>query len=287
MSEYDNKDSDKLHELLKMNTPEPKAKETVTKKTAEKEAVPKKRKISAGKCAATVICCLPLILELLALFLIPKIGSLAENKYLSVWAWSALSLPFKISVLVIIVLGFLVQICGLFDKIGNITGAFTQLISFALFVLSAYAADNSAASAYAQWGLSMVVAASFFVVSLRYLTCVVYEFKYYIPIALAVAEYALFFLVFPLIYGTVAPMWMAIALTVTTALVILISLYRKVLNWISLGVNLVIALLLIFAYWLGIIFSSEWMWSGGIIIVVILAIGGSWFIHWFIHRNDP
>ncbi|MDE7380401.1 MAG: hypothetical protein K2N14_05040 [Clostridia bacterium] len=249
-------------------------------------------RISGGKWAAAIVCCLPLIVELLAVLLIPKISVLAENVYLSRWGWQALTLPLKISFISLIVLGFLIQLLGLFGKLNKPLGMFTQIISFGLFVLASYAAHNNGASVYAQWGLAMIVPVSLLVTALRYVSSDMFgfvddfNFWYYLPIALEVAEYLLFFLVFPLMFKVSVSLWFFVAITVTTVASIGVSCFWEDFHWAPVGINLAVAALLCVIFWLGRLFSSEWLWNGGIIIVVILAIGGSWFIHWFIHRND-
>lgn len=252
----------------------------------------KRSKISAGKWVATILCCVPLIIELLAVILIPKIGVLSKNVYVSGWGWQALSVPLKISVISVIILGLAIQILGLFGKLHNVLGMFTQIISFALFVLSAYAAHNNA-SVYAQWGLAVIVPASLLVAALRYMTADGFgfiddfNFWYYLPIALEVAEYILFMLIFAAIFGVSASVWFFVAITVTTVASIAVSSFWEDFHWAPVGINLAVAVLLCVIFWIGKLLSSEWFWNGGVITVVILAIGGSWFIHWFIHRNDP
>ncbi|MDE7087736.1 MAG: hypothetical protein K2O67_06055 [Clostridia bacterium] len=248
--------------------------------------------ISAGKCVVSIVCCLPVIVELLIVLLIPHIEALAENAYVSMWGWQELSVPLKIAFLSLIVLGFLIQLLGLFGKINKPLGMVTQIISFGLFVVSAYAARNNAESVFTQWGLAMIVPVSLLVTALRYMSADGFgfiddfNFWYFLPIALEVAEYILFFLLFPLIYGASATLWFFVALTVTTVGSIAVSSFWENMHWAPVGINFAVAGLLILVYWLGQLFSSEWMWNGGIILVVVLAIGASWFIHWFIHRND-
>ncbi|MDE7107385.1 MAG: hypothetical protein K2O39_03595, partial [Clostridiales bacterium] len=82
-------------------------------------------------------------------------------------------------------------------------------------------------------------------------------------------------------------LWTFIALTVTTIAAIAVSSFWEDFRWAAMGINLGVVVLLCVIFWLGQLWNSEWLWNGGIITVVILAIGGSWFIHWFIHRNDP
>ena len=273
-------------------TPPPAPKNTKSSKVA----APTSRKmptIFAGDIVATIVCCLPIVLELLVVLLIPHIGFLAENTYLSRWGWQALSVPMKVSFISVIVLGFFVQGLGLFEKLNKPLGMVTQIITFGLFVLSAYAAHNNAASAFTQWGMALMVPASLIVAALRYVSADGFgflddfNFWYYLPIALEIAEYLLFFLVFPLMFEASASLWTFIAFTVTTVAAIAVSSFWEDFHWASAGINLGVAVLLCVIYWLGMLWNSEWLWNGGIITVVILAIGGSWFIHWFIHRNDP
>lgn len=258
------------------------------------DAEPKRTSgISAGKWVATVLCCLPVILELLVVFLIPHIGVLAKNTYVARWGWQALSLPLKISFLSVIVLGFAIQALGLFGKLHNVLGMFTQIISFGLFVLSAYALYGNASPVYTQWGLAMVVPVSLLVAALRYMSADGFgfiddfNFWYYLPIALEVAEYILFFLVFCAIFGVSASLWFFVAITVTTVASVAVSSFWEDFHWAPVGINLAVAVLLCVVFWIGKLISSEWFWNGGVITVVILAIGASWFIHWWIHRNDP
>lgn len=261
-------------------------------RAALRKAPKNKPKIRAGKWVATILCCVPVILELLAVLLIPKIGVLANNAYLSRWGWQALSVSLKISFLSVIILGFVIQLLGLLGKLHNVLGMFTQIISFALFVLSAYAAHNNS-SVYALWGLAVIVPVSLLVTALRYTTADGFgfiddfNFWYYLPIALEVAEYVLFFLVFAPLFGVSASPWFFVAITVTTVASIAVSSFWEDFHWAPVGINLGVAVLLCVIFWIGRLVSSEWFANGGVITVVILAIGGSWFIHWFIHRNDP
>lgn len=258
-----------------------------------KSASRKMPTLFAGDIVATIVCCLPIVLELLVVLLIPHIGFLAKNVYLSRWGWQALSVPLRVSFISIIVLGFFVQGLGLFEKLNKPLGMITQIITFGLFVLSAYAAHNNAASAFTQWGMALMVPISLLVTAWRYVTTDGFgfiddfNFWYYLPIALEIAEYLLFFLVFPLMFETSASLWIFLALTVTTIGAIAVSSFWEDFHWVSAGINLGVVVLLCLIYWLGVLWNSEWLWNGGIITVVILAIGGSWFIHWFIHRNDP
>lgn len=257
------------------------------------EVPPKKASgISAGKLVATIFCCVPVILELLFVLLIPKIGVLAKNAYVSRWGWPALPVPMKVAFLSVIVLGFVIQILGLFGKLHKVLGMFTQIISFALFLLSVYAVRGNASSVFTLWGLAMIVPASLLVATLRYVSADSFgfiddfNFWYYLPIALEVAEYILFFLVFPSIFGVTASLWFFVAITVTTVASIAVSSFWEDFHWAPVGINIAVAVLLCVIFWIGRLISSEWFWNGGVITVVILAIGGSWFIHWFIHRND-
>lgn len=262
-------------------------------KSRKSGAKPKRTSgLSAGKWVASILCCLPVIAELVAVLLIPHIGVLAKNAFVARWGWQALSLPMKVSFISVIVLGFAIQVLGLFGKLHNILGMFTQIISFGLFVLSAYASYNSASSVFAQWGLAMVVPVSLLVTALRYMSADGFgfvddfNFWYFLPIALEVAEYILFFLVFSPIFGASASLWFFIAITVTTVASIAVSSFWEDFHWAPVGINLGVAVLLCVVYWIGRLISSEWFWNGGVITVVILAIGGSWFIHWWFHRND-
>ncbi|MDE6690403.1 MAG: hypothetical protein K2K04_00375, partial [Clostridia bacterium] len=233
------------------------------------------------------------IIELLFVLLIPNIGVLAKNAYVSKWAWQALTVPMKVSFLSVIILGFAIQILGLFRRLHKVLGMFTQIISFALFLLSVYALRGNASSVYAQWGLAMIVPVSLLVAALRYMSADGFgfiddfNFWYYLPIALEVAEYILFFLVFPSLFGVAASLWFFVAITVTTVASIAVSSFWEDFHWAPVGINLGVAVLLCVIFWIGNLLSSEWFRNGGVITVVILAIGGSWFIHWFIHRNDP
>ena len=261
-------------------------------RAALKKAPKNRPKIRAGKWVAAVLCCVPVILELLAVLLIPKIGVLANNAYVSRWGWQARSVPLKISFICVIILGFAIQMLGLVGQLPNVLGMFTQIISFALFVLSSYAAHNNS-SVYALWGLAVIVPVSLLVTALRYTTADGFgfiddfNFWYYLPIALEVAEYILFFLVFAPLFGASASLWFFVAITVTTVASIAVSSFWEDFHWAPVGINLGVAVLLCVIFWIGRLVSSEWFSNGGVITVVILAIGGSWFIHWFIHRNDP
>ena len=84
-----------------------------------------------------------------------------------------------------------------------------------------------------------------------------------------------------------ASLWMFIALTVITVCAIAVTSFWEDFRWIAVGINLVVAALLCVVQWLSKLFTAEWLSSGGAFLVVILAVGGSIFIHWFIHRNDP
>ncbi len=253
----------------------------------------KSSKITAGKLVTSILCCLPVILELLLVLLIPHIGVLAGNTYVARWGWQELSLPMKISFLSVIILGFVIQVLGLFRKLHKVLGMFTQIISFGLFVLSAYALYDNASSVYIQWGLAMMVPVSLLVTALRYASADGFgfiddfNFWYFLPIALEVAEYILFFLVFRTIFGVSAQLWFFVAITVTTVASVAVSSFWEDFHWAPVGINLAVAVLLCVIFWIGRMVSSEWFANGGVITVVILAIGGSWFIHWFIHRNDP
>ena len=241
---------------------------------------------------ASILCLLPIIAELVLVLIIPHIGSLKEIEYVACFGWNALSVPMKVAFLSVLIIGVLVQVLGLFDKLNNILGMFTQLVTFALYVLAVYAAGNNAASAYTQWGLAIMVPVSLIVGTLRYLSADRFGFiddfgfGHYLPIALEVAEYGLFFLVFPLMFGASASLWMFIALTVITVCAIAVTSFWEDFRWIAVGINLVVAVLLCVVQWLSKLFTAEWLSSGGAFLVVILAVGGSIFIHWFIHRND-
>lgn len=256
----------------------------------------KKRKmptILGGDIVATVLCCIPIVLELLLVLLIPHISFLAKIEGVAKWGWNALSVPMKVSFISVIVFGFVVQTLGLLDKLNKPLGAVTQIITFGLFVLAVFAAHNNAASAYTQWGMAVMVPVSLLVTTFRYVTCDGFgflddfNFWFYLPIALDMIEYLLFFLVFPLMFGVSASLWAFVAFTVTTIAAIAVSSFWEDFRWVSAGINLAVTVLLCVIFWLGRLWNSEWLWNGGIITVVILAIGGSWFIHWFIHRNDP
>lgn len=272
----------------KSGTPQSK---TTAKSTRVKSG--KMHAISGGKIVTTVLCCIPIILELLLVLLIPHISFLAKIDGVAKWGWNALSVPMKVSFISVIVFGFLVQALGLLDKLNKPLGAVTQIITFGLFVLSVFAAHNNAASVYTQWGMALMVPISLLITTFRYVTCDGFgflddfNFWFYLPIALEVIEYLLFFLVFPLMFGVSASLWAFVALTVTTVAAIAVSSFWEDFRWISAGINLAVVVLLSVIFWLGRLWNSEWLWNGGIITVVILAIGGSWFIHWFIHRNDP
>ncbi|MCM1368352.1 MAG: MFS transporter [Roseburia sp.] len=243
--------------------------------------------------AATIVGFVPLILELLVVLLIPHISLLAENEYVACWGWQELSVAMRVSFLSLIVLGVGVQVLGLFDKLGNVVGMITQLVTFALFVLAVYAANKNVDSVYTQWGIALFVPITLVVAALRYMSADGFGFLddfgfwHFLPIALETAEYALFFLVFPPMFGVSASLWMFVAFTVTTVAAICVTSFWEDARWIAAGVNLGIAALLCLIYWLGRLFNSEWMWNGGVIIVVILAIGGTIFGSWFVHRNDP
>lgn len=266
----------------------------VKSKTTAKSTSSASRKpiIFAGDIVLTVVCCIPIILELLLVLLIPHISFLAKIDGVAKWGWNALSVPMKVSFISVIVFGFLVQTLGLLDKLNKPLGAVTQIITFGLFVLSVFAAHNNAASAYTQWGMALLVPISLLITTFRYVTCDGFgflddfNFWFYLPIALEVIEYLLFFLVFPLMFGVSASLWAFVAITVTTIAAIAVSSFWEDFRWIAAGINLAVVVLLCVIFWLGRLWNSEWLWNGGIITVVILAIGGSWFIHWFIHRND-
>ncbi|MDE7405928.1 MAG: hypothetical protein K2M89_03525 [Clostridiales bacterium] len=274
-------------------TTKPKSGAAKSKTTAKSTAsASRKPIIFAGDIVLTVVCCIPIILELLLVLLIPHISFLAKIDGVAKWGWNALSVPMKVSFISVIVFGFLVQTLGLLDKLNKPLGAVTQIITFGLFVLSVFAAHNNATSVYTQWGMAIMVPISLLVTAFRYVTCDGFgflddfNFWFYLPIALEVIEYLLFFLVFPLMFGVSASLWAFVALTVTTIAAIAVSSFWEDFRWIAAGINLAVVVLLCVIFWLGRLWNSEWLWNGGIITVVILAIGGSWFIHWFIHRND-
>lgn len=241
---------------------------------------------------ASVLCCIPVIIELVAVFVIPYVDALNQISYLSGWSWQALSLQFKISFGLVVGLGILIQLLGLFDKLGNLTGMFTQLVSFLLFVFAVFAANNNADSVYAQWGLAAFAPLSLLVAALRYLTedgfgfLDTFGFLHYLPVALEVAAYTLFFWVFPMLFGHAPSLWMFVAITVITIAAIAVSSFWEDMRWIAIGAILVFAVLLCVLGWLGTVITSEWLEGGGIILLVILVIGGSIFLNWFIHRND-
>lgn len=242
---------------------------------------------------ASCLCCIPIIAELIFVFIIPYIGALNSISYVSCFGWQALSLPMKVSFLSVVIIGIGVQVLGLFDKLGNVLGMITQIFTFLIFALCVYAAQKNTESVYMLWGLALAAPISLVVAALRYMSedsfgfLDNFGFWHYLPIALEVAEYALFGLLFPLMFGHSASLWMFIALSVTTVCAIAVSSFWEDLRWYVVGVNFVVAALLCLINWLGIVFASEWMENGGVILVVILAIGGSIFGHWFIHRNDP
>ncbi|MDE5593132.1 MAG: zinc ribbon domain-containing protein [Clostridiales bacterium] len=279
----------------KKTTPPVKPKSGTKSKTTAKSTSSASRKsvIFAGDIVLTVVCCIPIILELLLVLLIPHISFLAKIDGVAKWGWNALSVPMKASFISVIVCGFLVQTLGLLDKLNKPLGAVTQIVTFGLFVLAVFAAHNNAASAYTQWGMAIMVPVSLLVTTFRYVTydgfgfLDDFNFWFYLPIALEIAEYLLFFLIFPLMFGVSASLWTFIALTVTTVAAIAVSSFWEDFRWAAMGINLAVTVLLCVIFWLGQLWNSEWLWNGGIITVVILAIGGSWFIHWFIHRNDP
>lgn len=249
-------------------------------------------KFSARNCVTAIVCCIPTVLESIIVLSIPYIGFLAKNPYLAEWGWKALSVPMKISFLSLIVAGFSIQALGLFGKLNKPLGMATQIVSFMLFMLAVDAANNNIGSVYTQWGLAVIAPVSLLVAVWRYMTADKFgftddfDFRHYIPLALEVFEYIVFFLVFPLMFDASASLWIFVTLTVTTISAIAVSSLREDFRWIAVGVNLGVVVLLCLLFWLGRLFASEWLWNGGIIIVVILAIGGSWFIHWFIHRKD-
>ncbi len=267
----------------------PKSKTTAKSTGSKKSKMPV---ILGGDIVATVVCCIPIVLELLLVLLIPHISFLAKIDGVARWGWAALSVPMRVSFISVIVLGFFVQGLGLFDKLNKPLGMVTQIITFGLFVLSAFAAHNNAASVYTQWGMALLVPISLLVTAFRYVTCDSFgflddfNFWFYLPIAIEVIEYLLFFLVFPLMFDVSASLWAFVAITVITMAAIAVSSFWEDFRWIAVGINLAVIVLLCVIFWLGRLWNSEWLWNGGIITVVILAIGGSWFIHWFIHRND-
>ena len=264
-----------------------------SKGASSKVKVKRAHSASSLNWVASCLCCIPIIAVLIFVFIIPYIGALNSISYVSCFGWQALSLPMKVSFLSVVIIGIGVQVLGLFDKLGNVIAMITQIFTFLIFALCVYAAQKNTGSVYMLWGLALAAPISLVVAALRYMSedsfgfLDNFGFWHYLPIALEVAEYALFALVFPLMFGQSASMWMFIALSVTTVGAIAVSSFWEDLRWFVVGVNLVVAALLCLINWLGIVFASEWMSNGGVILVVILAIGGSIFGHWFIHRNDP
>ena len=198
----------------------------------------------------------------------------------------------KVGFLSVVIIGIGVQVLGLFDKLGKVLGMFTQIVTFLIFALCVYAAQKNTESAYMLWGLALVAPMSLVVAALRYMSedkfgfLDDFGFWHYLPIALEVVEYALFALLFPIMFKSPVSLWMFIAISVTTVGAIAVSSFWEDMRWIVAGINLGVAALLCFIYWLGLLWESEWMWNGGIFLVMILGIGGSIFGHWFIHRND-
>ncbi len=256
-----------------------------------KEITVKTKSFSFSRCISSLLFCLPLIIELLFVFLIPKIPYFSEKPIWMRFSWNMLENPIKVMFLCLMVLGFGLQILGFFKKLNRMLAACTQLVCFLLFCLSAYATYNGATSFAVMCGMAVFVPLALIIATIKYLYGYDYNFAHFIALAVVVAEYILMFLCLSLMYHKHPLLWVFIVMTVITGLIMFaIFILKPNFPWVAMGINLGASILVSIIYAIVINFKSIMNvilaacgGVAGVIIVVLILI---YFIHWYIHRDD-